>query len=222
MEKEYVVRLSVVREGNVEFRVLTVSREFGSGGGTIAKIIADRLGWKRLDRDLIEAIANAAHVDSHEVSHYDERADPWLRQINREVIRSVALAAGWMPEGSDSFNVDVMTKLTRRIIEDAYSGGNCVIVGRGAQCILQKKPDVFHVFVYAPFCDPVNRLKERLEPGANIEQRIHTVDEERARYLQQRFGQNWLNPHLYELMISSQENEDWTARVILYAMTGRQ
>lgn len=222
MEKEYVVRLSVVREGNVEFRVLTVSREFGSGGGTIAKIIADRLGWKRLDRYLIEAIANAAHVDSHEVSHYDERADPWLRQINREVIRSVALAAGWMPEGSDSFNVDVMTKLTRRIIEDAYSGGNCVIVGRGAQCILQKKPDVFHVFVYAPFCGRVNRLKERQEPGANIEQRIHTVDEERARYLQQRFGQNWHNPHLYELMISSQENEDWTARVILYAMTGRQ
>ena len=94
-------------------------------------------------------------------------------------------------------------------------------MGRGAQCILEYKPDSFHVFVYAPFRDRIQRLKKRLEPGADIEQRIRTVDGDRAKYLQQRFGKNWCDLHLYDLMIRSQEDEDETARVILDAMTGK-
>jgi hypothetical protein len=64
------------------------------------------------------------------------------------------------------------------------------------------------------------RLRKRLEKDANVEQRIRTVDEERAKYLQQYFGKNWCNPHLYDLMISSSEDEDTTARTILCAMGG--
>ena len=154
----------------MKYRVLTVNREFGSGGGRIAQTIAGRLGWKLLDRDIIDAIAYAAHVDT--------------------------------------------------IIEEAWSEGNCVIVGRGAQCVLQHKPDVFHAFVYAPLRDRILRLRSRLEKGANIEERIRTVDGERAKYLQEYFGKNWCNMHLYDLMISSRENEESTAKVILQAMTG--
>jgi cytidylate kinase len=96
-----------------------------------------------------------------------------------------------------------------------------VIVGRGSQCVLQHQPDVFHVFVYAPCLERIARLRDRLEPGANIEQRIRTVDGERAKYLQQFFGKCWTNPHLYDLMISSRLDEEFTARAILYAMTGK-
>jgi cytidylate kinase len=96
-----------------------------------------------------------------------------------------------------------------------------VIVGRGSQCVLQHKPDVFHVFVYAPLKERVVRLKTRLEKGADIEQRIRTVDGERAKYLQQFFGKSWCNPHLYDLMISSRADEDSTARAIVYAMNGQ-
>jgi cytidylate kinase len=96
-----------------------------------------------------------------------------------------------------------------------------VIVGRGSQCVLQHKRDVYHAFVYAPLKDRILRLRDRLEKGANIEQRIRTVDGERAKYLQEYFGKSWCNPHLYDLMISSHEDEDATAKVILYAMTGR-
>jgi cytidylate kinase len=93
-----------------------------------------------------------------------------------------------------------------------------VIVGRGAQCILQTKPDAFHVFVYAPLRVRIHRLRTRLEPGANIEQRIHDVDGARAHSLKLRFGKEWNNPHLYDLMISSGEDEETTARVIEFAM----
>ena len=95
-------------------------------------------------------------------------------------------------------------------------------MGRGAQCVLQHQPDVFHVFVYAPFKERILRLRTRLEKGANIEQRIRTVDGERAKYLQEYFGKSWCNPHLYDLMISSREDEDSTARVIQFAMTGQE
>jgi cytidylate kinase len=96
-----------------------------------------------------------------------------------------------------------------------------VIVGRGSQCVLQHKPDVYHVFVYAPLKERIQRLRSRLEKGADPEQRLRTVDGERAKYLQQYWGKSWCNPHLYDLMISSSADEDSTARAILYAMTGQ-
>jgi cytidylate kinase len=96
-----------------------------------------------------------------------------------------------------------------------------VIVGRGAQCVLQHKADVFHVFVYAPLKERLVRLRDRLEKGADIEQRLRTVDGERAKYLQQYFGKNWCNMHLYDLMICSHADEDAAARAIVYAMNGQ-
>lgn len=205
----------------MEYRVLTVNREFGSGGGCIAQTIANWLGWKLLDRQIIDAIAYAAHVDASVVRHYDEHVDSWLRRINQQAMRSAALAAGLELGENSVFDADELVKISRKIIEEAYSEGNCVIVGRGSQCVLQNKPGVYHVFVYASYCNRLARLRERLEKGVNPEERIHAVDGERAKYLQQYFGKTWNNPHLYDLMISSKNGEDATARKILYAMTGQ-
>ncbi len=204
----------------MKYRVLTVNREFGSGGGRIAQTIAGWLGWKLLDKDIIDAIAYAAHVDANVVRPYDEHVVSWLRRINQQAMRSAALAAGLELGENSVFDAEEMVKISRKIIEEAHAEGNCVIVGRGSQCVLQHKPDVYHVFVYAPYKERILRLRKRLEKGANVEQRIRTVDEERAKYLQQYFGKNWCNPHLYDLMISSSEDEDSTARTILYAMGG--
>jgi cytidylate kinase len=202
----------------MDYRVLTVDREFGSGGGRIAKEIADRFGWKLLDDALIDAIACAGHVDPNVVSRFDEHVEGWIRRLNRQAMRGAAMAAGVALKEESCFDPDVMTELTKQIIESAFADGNCVIVGRGAQCILQAKADAFHVFVYAPHRVKVHRLRSRLEPGANIEQRMHDVDLERAHYLRLRFGKEWNNPHLYDLMISSGDDEQKTARVIEFAM----
>ena len=205
----------------MKYRVLTVNREFGSGGGRIAQTIAQRLGWKLLDRDIIDAIAYAAHVDSSVVRHYDEHVDSWLRRLNQQAMRSAALAAGLELRQGAVFDAEEMVKLTQKIVEEAWTEGNCVIVGRGAQCILQHKPDAFHVFVYAPLKDRIMRLRIRLEKGADVEQRMRNVDGERAKYIHEYFGKSWCNLHLYDLMISSHEDEASTARVILEAMTGQ-
>ena len=203
------------------YRVLTVNREFGSGGGRIAETIAGWLGWKLLDKDIIDAIAYEAHVDSSVVRHYDEHVVSWLRRINQQAMRSAALAAGLELGDNAVFDAEETVKVSRKIIEQAYAEGNCVIVGRGSQCVLQHKPDVCHVFVYAPCKERIERLRHRLDKGVNAEQRMRAVDEERAKYLRQYFGKEWNDPHLYDLMISSREDEDYTARAIFYAISGR-
>jgi cytidylate kinase len=200
---------------------MTVNREFGSGGGYIAQTIAAKMGWKLLDRDIIDAIAYSAHVDSKVVSHYDEHIDSWMKRINQQAMRSAALAAGIELGEHTVFDAEEMVKISRKIIEEAYVEGNCVIVGRGSQCILQHKPDVYHVFIYAPYLDRLERLRPRLDKGVHAEQRIRIVDEERAKYLQQYYGKTWNTPHLYDLMIASRPDEEWTARAILYAMNGQ-
>lgn len=202
----------------MDYRVLTVSREFGSGGGRIAQSIAKRLGWKLLDAALIDEIACAAKVDAGVVSRFDEHVEGWLSRLNRQAMRGAALAAGVALAEEKCFDPEVMAELSRKIIDQAYATGGCVIVGRGAQCILQAKADVFHAFVYAPLRVKIHRLRTRLEPGANIEQRIHDVDAERTRYMKLHFGKDWKNPHLYDLMVSSGDDEERTARVIEFAM----
>jgi cytidylate kinase len=208
-------------EDAVNYRVLTVNREFGSGGGRIAQRIAGWLGWKLLDRDIIDAIAYAAHVDSSVVQNYDEHVVSWLQRLNQQAMRSAALAAGLELGDNAVFDAEEMVRITQKILNEAHAEGNCVIVGRGSQCVLQHKPDVYHVYVYAPLKERLLRLRTRLEKGANIEQRLRTVDGERAKYLQQYFGKSWCSPHLYDLMISSKEDEDETARAVLFAMTGQ-
>jgi len=202
----------------MKYRLLTVNREFGSGGGRIAQAIAQDLGWKLLDKDIIDAIAYAAHVDPRVVQRYDEHVESWLRRLNQQAMRSAALAAGLELRDNAVFDAQEMVKISRKIIEQAYADGNCVIVGRASQCVLQHKPDAFHVFVYAPHRERILRLRERLEKGAEAEQRIRSVDAERAKYLQEYYGKYWLNPHLYDLMISSNAGEAVTARTIECAM----
>jgi len=202
----------------MQYRVLTVNREFGSGGGRIAQTIAENLGWKLLDKDIIDAIAYAAHVDANVVRRYDEHVESWLRRLNQQAMRSAALAAGLELRDNAVFDAQEMVKISQSVIEQAYADGNCVIVGRGSQCVLQHKPDAYHVFVYAPHRQRILRLRERLAQGIDVEERIRAVDGQRAKYLQQYWEKYWLNPHLYDLMISSREGEDSAARIIQCAM----
>jgi cytidylate kinase len=203
----------------MRYHLLTVNREFGSGGGSIAQAVAKSLGWKLLDKDIIDAIAYAAHVDARIVQRYDEHVESWLSRINQQAMRTAALTAGLELGENAVFDAEGMAKISQKIIEHAYAEGSCVIVGRGSQCILQHKPDAFHVFIYAPLKARILRLRTRLDKGVDIEDRIRKVDGERARYLQQFFGKSWCNLHLYDLMISSQADEAATARVIQFAMS---
>ena len=143
------------------FRVVTFAREYGSGGGRIAQMVAARLGWKLLDRCLVEKIAETARIDPRVAEKFDERPDPWFDRLAEVFWKSPGLRGYMAGQVPSRFDGEVAAHMTQRIIEEAAEIGDCVIVGRGSQCILQQREDVFHVFVYAPRGQRLSRLLHR-------------------------------------------------------------
>ncbi len=200
------------------FRVLTVAREYGSGGGQIARAVAAKLGWNLLDQALIERVARAAKVDPEMAQRYDERVDSWIHRVSRRGLWHGAFEGGVAALGeTDFFDAETMMKLTIQMIEEAYKQGDCVIVGRGAQCVLQDRSDVFHVFVYAPRAQREERIRQRA-PQKNTGELIQKTDRERSDYVRLNFGCNWADPHLYDMLISSGWGEDVAVGAIICAM----
>jgi hypothetical protein len=200
------------------FRVVTVAREYGSGGGRIAQLLADRLGWKLLDRCLVEKIAQVARVEPQLAEQYDERPDPWVNRLVRALWQGGLMRgtmAGPIPE---LFDADTMASLSQRMIEEAADIGNCVIVGRASQCILQERSDTFHVFIYAPRAERLRRVRSRHASRAEAELALEARDQERAALIRRYFNQDWSNRHLYDLMISSKLGEEIVLSTILSAM----
>ena len=119
---------------------------------------------------------------------------------------------------TEVFDAETMAQLTRALIEHAYEAGKCVVVGRGAQCILQTLPEAFHVFVYAPWENKLARAGRRVGQGTDVPEFIRAMDAERARYVRMNFGQDWADRHLYDLLVSSKPGDEATASIILAAM----
>ncbi|MGB9486642.1 MAG: cytidylate kinase-like family protein [Terriglobia bacterium] len=200
------------------FRVVTVAREYGSGGARIAQLLADRLDWKLLDRCLVEKIAQVARVEPKVAEQYDERPDPWVNRLVRALWQGGSMRgtmAGPIPE---LFDADTMASLSQRMIEEAADIGNCVIVGRASQCILQKRADAFHVFIYAPRAERLRRVRSRHANRAEADLAMDARDQERAALIRRYFNQDWSNRHLYDLMISSKLGEEVVVPTILSAM----
>jgi len=197
-------------------RVITISREFGSGGAAIASALAGRLSWQLLDQALVDQVARAAHVDPELARTYDERLDTWMHRVAKTALWRGAPYGVTTAAQQDYFDAETMAALESGLIEEAAARGNCVIVGRGAQCLLQQSSDVFHVFIYAPLHLRAGRVQARMkcsDPGETIRE----MEKRRAEYVKSRFGCDWRDPHLYDLMISSRLGEERVVSTILHA-----
>jgi cytidylate kinase len=167
---------------------------------------------------LVEKIAQLARVEPQLAEQYDERPDPWVNRLVRALWQgglSRGIMAGPIPE---LFDADMMASLSQRVIEEAADIGNCVIVGRASQCILQQRDDAFHVFIYAPRAERLRRLGSRHASRAEAEAAMQARDQERAALIRRYFNQDWANRHLYDLMISSKLGEETVLSTILSAM----
>ena len=204
------------------FRVVTVGREYASGGAAIAKKVAEALGWRLWDRRLIEAVARQAQVDPHTALKYDESVDSWWYRINRGGIWSLAVAGGISPADARLFDCETVAALAQDVILKAASKGNCVIVGRGGECVLRDFPGVLHVFIRGSWPGRVARVRERLGEHCHPAELIRSADRTRAAYIRRYFGRDWKDPHLYHLMISSQLGIEEAASMIIGAVRGSE
>src|ERR1700752_4590020 len=139
-------------------RVLTLEREFGSGGGVIAAQLAARLGWALWDQLLTEEVARRLGCECRAGEAREEKQDPVYYRLLQAFMKGSFEGSLNAPRVNvvDSECIrDVMAKLLPEIVEE----GNCVIVGRGSSYFLSGRTDVFHVFIYAPVEERVRRLE---------------------------------------------------------------
>jgi cytidylate kinase len=202
----------------MKYRVLTLSREYGSRGAEIAAIIAGELDWRLIDKDLITEISRRGRVPASEAAAFDEKVDPWIHRITRSVwglgVDGISPVAP-----VDVFDADKAAAMAKQIIEEAHRMGNCVIVGRGSQCVLRNREDVFHAFIYAHRADRVERIRSRVAPGTDAGALVRNVDAQRLEYVRLHYGQSRLDPYLYDIMIDSKNQPEKVARLIISAMT---
>ena len=200
------------------FRLLTVASEYGGGGSLIAQRVAEKLGWRLLDRALSRAVAQAAQVDEDPVRRYVEHVDSWWHRFNCSGLWAAAIQAG-VPVADDTFfDGQAVAQLAQKVIAQAAGTCNCVIVGRGAQYVLHGRDDVLHVFVYGPWEERVSRVRNRGEARDDAEVLIRLTDRERARYIRTHYGCDWKDPHLYHMMVNSQIGVESASQVIADAV----
>lgn len=195
-------------------RTITVEREYGAGGGAIAKKLAARLGWKLWDQALTCEIARVAKVDQAVVERMDERCDSLFYRLMKVFMRG-SMEQSLPVQGMDHFDADSMVEFMQRVISGAASEGNSVIVGRGAPFLLRGRPDTFHVFVYAPLEEKIRRLFQAGKSEHDAMEEIANVDRQRVIFVRKYFGMEWPTRQLYHLMINSKVGDEVVIDTIL-------
>jgi len=184
-------------------KVITVEREYGSRGGEFAHDLAERLGWKLLDSELVIGAARAAGVDPKMAAKFDERLDPWYYRYGKMFWHDSGYSVSGVGD-EHIFDAERMLSLIKQEILDAAEEGNCVLVGRGAACALAGRPGCFHVFVYATASAKRDWFARAFPNEAqHADQHLQAFDKRRAAAIRRFYQQEWCSRQLYHLLLNS-------------------
>ncbi|HZS78567.1 MAG TPA: cytidylate kinase-like family protein [Ktedonobacteraceae bacterium] len=186
-----------------EMRVITISRQYGSGGGEIAVRVAKRLSWQLVDHEIVAQVARRLGITEEEASIHDERVEGFIaRALN--ALQIAVPVVPLSPTTSPAQEERVYHEALRQVVETAANAGNVVIVGRAGQSFLAQRRDVLHVRVVAPLQQRIAYVAQREGlDEATAQARIATKDRDRARYLQTQHHLNVNDPLLYDLIINT-------------------
>jgi cytidylate kinase len=200
-------------------RMLTISHQYGSGGSQIARDLGDRLQWSVWDKEIVRKIATEYQLAEPEVEAKDERVGSFIERVV-ELFGMGGFATAYSvlpPRGLDDAN---LLKMTRTMVEEIARAGRAIIVGRGGNHILAKRPETLHVFILA---SPEMRV-QRVMAGekltrAEAERRIAGMDRIRTDYVRTFYHADWRDPTHYHLTVDSAVWGDrGTADLILRAL----
>lgn len=198
-------------------KIITIEREYGSGGGEIAQLVAKRLGWKLWDQLLTEEIARLAKCPKAIVEEREERTDPLYYRLFKSFMRGSYEGSINAPK-LNLVDSEAILKIARRVVEHAGEKGNCVIVGRGSQHFFRDRQDTLRIFLYASREDKVRRLLARGKKENEAEELIDTVDRERADFIQKYFKVEWPDRAIYHAMMNTSIGDEATVDMILDIM----
>jgi cytidylate kinase len=194
--------------------VITIDREYGSGAGNIAEKLAKKLGWKLWDQLLTTEIARIMDCECRAVEEREERRDALHYRLFKAFMRG-SFEGTLNAQRMKIADADCIREAAEKIVLEAGREGNCVIVGRGSAYYLRSNACAFHVFVYAPLEEKVQRLRKLGKSEEEAYVLAQTVDEDRAAYIKQYFEVEWPDRHLYHLMVNSSMGEEVVVEMIL-------
>ena len=181
-------------------RIITISREFGSGGRTIGKMVAEQLGVAFYDRELIRLVAKESGFAYDFVEENDEDAPTSL--LYNLSVGDLYAQAVFSPDTLPP--ADQVQIVQSNIIRDLAKKEPCVIIGRSADYILRERTDCLNVFIHADTEAKIHRAVEEYGlPEKGIEKVLAKKDKARATQYRRNSDQVWGLAHNYHLTLDS-------------------
>ncbi len=179
-------------------RIITISREFGSGGRSVAKLLAQKLGVAYYDKELVKQIALESGFDAQYIEEHGEQAPA-----------ASALAYAFNVPGTPGIMrgmsaTDFLWCIQREVVQKIAEKEPCVIVGRSADYILRERKDCLHVFIHADMAFRAERIVRLYgQSEKSPEQRLRDKDKKRAVNYKHFTGQTWGMSQNYHLSLDS-------------------
>lgn len=177
--------------------IITIAREYGSGGHLLGERLAKELGIKLYDREFIRMAAQRSGIDEQYIAK-NEQSIPsfWLKCIlskNSEQPVEASLSAD-----------DILFVAESRIVQELAAQEPCIIIGRCADFVLKDHPKVVKVFCYSDLKSAVNRcVNDYGIPQEQAEAEIRRINRNRIHHYEYYTGQKWGEPHHYHLMLNT-------------------
>ena len=202
--------------------VITVSREVGSGGHTVGRILAEKLNVRYCDKQLLESLEKQFGLSAREIEKLKGEKQNWLADFIKKVSPMPSASALELdPKYSKEFRIDVTTedifKAESEILKGLAQLGSCVVAGRSGFFVLKDCPNKLDVFISASMPHRIERVmrKQNLsEEGAQAV--IEGIDEARENYIQRFAGVSRYDARNYDLCIKADgHSEEELAELIL-------
>lgn len=185
--------------------LITISRQYGAGGSTIAALVAQRLGWTVVDNELIDRVAARAGLSPKEVAAQEERAPGIIERIVRALAASSQeILTPDSAEALKPLEEPKLVEVTEKVVEEYAAEGRVVLVGRAATAVLAGEHDAIHVRLVAAKSHRIEVVAARLgvdRPTAEGE--IDKTDANRARYHREYYGRDWSDPTHFHLILNT-------------------
>ena len=183
--------------------IITIGRQYGSGGNEIGRKLAEELGIDFYDKNILRMNSDESGIKESYFHLADEKAG------SRLLYRIVS---GMTPEmrepsfGSDLISADNLFRFQSEVIRKLAEEQSCVIVGRCADYVLEDADDIelVRVFIYADMDARIRRVREKeLYAPEDVRKNVKRIDKERRNYYRYYTGRGWADPENYDLLINT-------------------
>ena len=181
--------------------VITLGRQLGSNGKLIGKALAEKLGYKFYDKDLIARVAKESGLSEN---LFDEMNEKPTSSLLYSLVMGVQSSKGLYYQYNDMLNGDSLFRLQADVIKSIANEGPCIIVGRCADYILRDNPNLIKLFLYASTEERVKTLMAR-DNMSEKEARsaVNKADKRRSNYYNFYTNNSWGNVNNYHLCLDT-------------------